>query len=747
MTGGTINPMLADLALILIVAGAVTIIFKALKQPLVLGYIIAGIFTGPYISFIPTATQVTNVEFWGKIGMIFLLFGLGLEFSLKKLKKVGGPGFITVFSEAVMMFAMGFLVGRVLGWGWVTSLFLGAMLSISSTSIIIKAFGDLGISGKKSSQLVFGTLICEDLIAILLLVMLPAIVVGKTFNGSELFNKAFFIGLFLVLWFTFGIYFIPTVYRKLRKLMTDETLIVVSLGLCLLMVVITVNANISEALGAFVMGSILSGTIQRDKIIQLTKPIKDFFGAIFFVSVGMLVDPSVLLHYWPHILLITLTVITMKPLSATIGYLFSGQTLKIAITSGMCLCQIGEFSYIIATMGRSLDVTPPYLYPVIVTVSILTTFVTPYWIKLGEPAFNFVYAHARPQWRDVIDRFGTGRQTLDRQTEWHKLIKSYLLRVSLYSAWLFFVFIFFTRFVNPLIASYIGVTRWSALLMFGATVSAMAPFLWALLRRKDSAGVYDKIWEDKKFARGPLLFMRAFKYIIAIIAISVPASIYITKSLGAIIVICAVVIICVVMSKKIKGYYGRIENHFLTNLHSEGGRSFVIPRDIADEMHIDKCSVGPNSFAAGKTIGEIHREKDTGALVIQILRGASIIDLPPKEQILYPADSVILLGSDTQIKSFSALAEDNITVPEDDNNPDRIEMKLFQFTMKGDSPLLGQQANITAIREKFKVLIVGVEKRDDDDFLRPTSSIIIEAGDTIWVVGSKKNVEACFNIT
>ncbi|MCI1721166.1 MAG: cation:proton antiporter [Bacteroidales bacterium] len=746
MTGGTINPMLADLALILIVAGVVTIIFKALKQPLVLGYIIAGIFTGPYISFIPTATQVSNVEFWGKIGMIFLLFGLGLEFSFKKLKKVGGPGFITVFSEAVMMFAMGFLVGRVLGWGWVTSLFLGAMLSISSTSIIIKAFGDLGLSGKKSSQLVFGTLICEDLIAILLLVMLPAIVVGKTFNGSELINKAFFIGLFLVLWFTFGIYFIPTVYRKLRKLLSDETLIVVSLGLCLLMVVITVNANISEALGAFVMGSILSGTMQRDKIIQLTKPIKDFFGAIFFVSVGMLVDPSVLLHYWPHILLITVTVITMKPLSATIGYLFSGQTFKIALTSGMCLCQIGEFSYIIATMGRSLDVTPPYLYPVIVTVSILTTFVTPYWIKLGEPAYNFIYAHAKPQWRTVIERLGTGKQTLNRETEWRKLIRSYSLRVILYSAWLFFVFVFFTRFANPFIASYIGVTRWTSLLMFAITVGAMTPFLWGLLRRKDNEGAFDKIWEDKKFARGPLLFMRVFKYIIAIIAVSVPASIYITRSTGAIIVICAIVIIYVEVSKKIKGYYSKIENRFLTNLQSEGGRSFAIPKDMAEEMHIDKCKVEPNSFAAGRSIGEIHREKDTGALVIQIIRGAVTIDLPAKEQVLYPEDSVILLGSDEQIKSFSTLSDNEPSIVQNEDNPDRIEMKLFQFTLGEKSQMVGQQANITSVREKFKVLIVGVEKKEGNDFLRPTSSIMLEEGDTVWVVGSKKNVEACFNL-
>lgn len=737
----SINPFLTDLALILVVAGVVTLLFKALKQPLVLGYIIAGIFTGPYISFIPTAAHIDTVEFWGKIGMIFLLFGLGLEFSFKKLKSVGGPGFITVFSEAVMMFAMGFLVGNILGWSWVTSLFLGAMLSISSTSIIIKAFGDMGLNGKKSSQLVYGTLICEDLIAILLLVILPALVISKTFSGTELMKKMVSISVFLLLWFTGGIYFIPTIYKKLRKYLTGETLLIVSLGLCLLMVVITLNANISEALGAFVMGSILSGTIQRDKIVAMTGPIKDFFGAIFFVSVGMLVDPSVLLHYWPHILLITVTVIIAKPISATIGYLFSGQTLKIAVTSGMCLCQIGEFSYIIATMGRSLDVTPPYLYPVIVSVSILTTFITPYWVRFGGPVYDFIYSHSRPQWKTVIDRLGTGKQTLNREAEWKELLRSYLMRVFIYSAWLFCVFVLFTRFVNPYIASFTGVSLWSAALLFLITIAAMSPFLWALLRRKDGDGAYDKIWADNKFARGPLLFLTASKYLIAVIAVSVVASMYITKSLGAIIIICAIVLAVILISRQLKGYYGRIENRFLSNLQSDGGRRFTIPRSMADEIHIDKCTVGSNSFLAGKTIGDVHREKNTGAFVIQTVRGGVTADLPANDSVIYPADSLVILGTDAQIRNFTALAKDDDAVLKRIENEDEIEMELFQITLDDKSPLVGDNANITAVRKKLGVLLVGVEKEGSNTFMRPTSAITVEKGDTVWVVGDKEKVK------
>ncbi len=743
----TINPMLLDLALILVVAGVVTIIFKALKQPLVLGYIVAGILTGPYVGFIPTATQVESVEFWGKIGVIFLLFGLGLEFSFKKLKKVGGPGIATVFSEAVVMFSMGFLIAKIFGWENITALFVGAMLSISSTSIIIKTFDDLKIGGKKSSQLVFGALICEDLVAILLLVMLPTFVISKAFSGVQLATKILTITVFLLLWFTGGIYFIPTIYKKLRKLMSDETLIVVSLGLCLFMVVVTLKANISEALGAFVMGSILSGTVQRDKIVNLIRPIKDFFGAIFFVSVGMLVDPSVLLHYWPHILLISAAVVFVKPLAATIGFLFSGQTLKIALPAGMCMCQIGEFSYIIASLGKNLGATPDYLYPVIVTVSILTTFVTPYWAKYGDSTFNFIYKHASSGWRNVIDRLGNGKNTFNQESRWRKLLVSYLSRVFILTTWMAFIILLFTKAINPflnnLVKSFypeIAGMLWLRLILFLLTIGAIAPFVWALLRLKDKEGIYDQIWADVKFARGPLLFLVAIKYIIAFMAVSFVASLYLTRSTGVIILICAVVIVFVVISQRVKGYYSKIEKNFLSNLDSEGGRRFIVPREMANEIHMEKCVVAQNSYLAGRSIGTVHRKKDTGALVIQLTRGSRIINLPGKDVVFYPSDSLLILGSDKQLGNFMALSRNIETDDITPENDDTIEMRLFQITLSENAPVVGHNANITSFRNDFGVLLVGVEKSDSDVFLRPNSTVSIEKGDTIWVVGNLEKV-------
>ena len=733
------NTLLSDLALILIVAGIVTVIFKKLNQPVVLGYIVAGLLTGPYITFIPTVTDTQNVEFWGKIGVIFLLFGLGLEFNFKKLKKVGGPGFITVFTEVVMMFCMGILVGRVLEWSWVTSIFLGGMLSISSTSIIIKAFDDMGVKNKKFTQMVFGALVVEDMVAILILVLLPALVLSKSFDGVELADKVANLALFLLLWFTGGIFFIPSIFRKLKQFLSDETITVVSLGLCFMMVVITINAGISEALGAFVMGSILSGTIQSEKIIKLTKPIKDFFGAIFFVSVGMLVDPAAIIQYWKQILLISAVIVTAKPLAATLGLLFSGQTLKNAILSGVCLCQIGEFSFIIVQMGLDHKVVPEYLYPVIVTVSILTTFITPYWIKLGEPLYNFVYNSVKPQWRTVIERLGTGRKTLNQESEWNKLLKSYILRLFIYIGWMLFVNIFFTQIIYPYIVKIFGEAMYIRIISFAINLSAMFPFLWGLLKRKDSDGAFDKIWQDQKFARGPLLFMMILKYLIAIIAISITSSFYIAMGYGAVLTLCALIISVVLVSKKIKNYYSQIETRFLTNLHSEGGRrSLVMPRELADEMHIEKVEVEPNSFIAGKTISQIHKSKNTGALVIQLLRGMDIIDLPVNTEIIFPMDILIILGTDKQILDFKEAAEEKIK-PRTGTSE---EMELFQITLHESSPMIGENANITHIREKFGVLLVGLEGEESNTFIRTTSATIIQPGDTVWVVGEKNRIMA-----
>ena len=360
--------LMKDLALILISAGIFTIIFKWLKQPLVLGYIVAGLLAGPYIDIFPSVIDTESINVWAEIGVVFLLFALGLEFSFKKLVNVGGTAAIAATTEVISMLVIGYCLGMALGWSTMDSIFLGGMLSMSSTTIIIKAFTDLGLRNQKFTGIVFGTLIVEDLVAILMMVLLSTIAATNNFTGEVMFESIIRVIFFLILWFVIGIYFLPAFFKKAKKLMNDETLLIISLGLCLGMVALSVKTGFSAALGAFIMGSILAETIEAEHIEHIIKPVKDLFGAIFFVSVGMLVDPAILVEYaWP-VIIITLVTIIGKAIFSSLGVLLSGQALKTSIQSGFSLAQIGEFAFIIASLGVSLQVIGDHIYPIIVAV-------------------------------------------------------------------------------------------------------------------------------------------------------------------------------------------------------------------------------------------------------------------------------------------------------------------------------------------------------------------------------------------
>ncbi len=411
-----IPALFSDLALILITAGVTTVIFKWLKQPLVLGYIVAGFLIGPHFTYFPVINDTNSVETWSEIGMVFLLFAIGLEFSFKKLKKVGGPGAIMVLTELIIMFTTGFFVGKLFGWQKMNCIFLGCMLSISSTSIIVKAFDDLKLKNEKFTTHVIGALVVEDLVAVILMVILSTLSVGNTFDGGELVLSMVKLMFFLIIWFVFGIYLIPSFLRLIRKFMTEETLVIIAIGLCFMMVMLANYAGFSSALGAFVMGSILAETLEADIIHKLITPIKNLFAAIFFVSVGMMVDPKILLEYtWP-VVIIALTVMVFKTLSATAGMLISGRDIHTSLKAGFCFCQIGEFSFIIASLGLSFKVIDEYLYPIIVTVSIITTFFTPYIIRLADPLYNWLNPRIPEKWKQAMTNYSEGFKVNDNTT-------------------------------------------------------------------------------------------------------------------------------------------------------------------------------------------------------------------------------------------------------------------------------------------------------------------------------------------
>lgn len=416
--------LIADLALILISASVITLLFKWMKQPLVLGYIIAGLLAGPYINIFPTVGDIENINIWAEIGVIFLLFALGLEFSFKKLMNVGSTAFITATTEVVSMLLIGFLVGQLLGWGTMNSIFLGGMLSMSSTTIIIKAFDDLGLRNQRFTGIVFGTLVVEDLIAILMMVLLSTMAVSQDFVGEDLLISVLKVVFFLILWFLIGIFVIPAFLKKAKKLMNNETLLIVSIGLCLGMVVLATYTGFSTALGAFIMGSILAETIEAEHIEHIIQPVKDLFGAIFFVSVGMLVNPAVLVEYaWP-VIIITLVTIIGKAIFSSFGVLLSGEPLNTSIKSGFSLAQIGEFAFIIAGLGVSLKVLDPFISPIIVAVSVITTFTTPYFIRLTNPFAEWLYKILPTKIQETLDRYASGKKTMNHDSDWKKLLKN-----------------------------------------------------------------------------------------------------------------------------------------------------------------------------------------------------------------------------------------------------------------------------------------------------------------------------------
>lgn len=476
-----IHSLIVDLTLITIYAGLTTLLCKKLKQPIVLGYVLAGIFAGPYFNFLPTVSDKEDLTLWADIGVIFLLFGLGLEFSFKKMLNVGKAAMITANANIIFMLFLGYNTGLLLGWSTMDSFFLGSMISMSSTTIIIKAFNDLNIKKQRFTDLVFGVLIVEDLVGILLLVLLPTIAMGSTINGTELALSTLKLIFFLILCFITGIYLVPTFLNKVEKLLSDEMLLLITISLCFGMVLLATSSGFSSALGAFIMGSILAETSLIERIEKNLQPLKDFFGAVFFVSVGMMVDPVMFITYAKPIFVITLIVILGKVTFSTLGFVASGQPLKTSVCGAFSLAQVGEFAFIIASLGMSLGVLSPKVYPIIVAVSVITTFLTPLMIKSADPAYKYLNKKLPESWLSYINKYASSATiTHNEERLWSALFKSYLLRLTLFSIILYSIIAFSTA-IRPFVRQIIPYRILANILMTFLTFLLMSPFLKALI--------------------------------------------------------------------------------------------------------------------------------------------------------------------------------------------------------------------------------------------------------------------------
>ena len=745
--------LVKDLALILISAGVFTIISKALKQPLILGYIVAGFLVGPHMGLFPTVTSTAEVKEWSDIGIIFLLFALGLEFSFKKLLKVGSSALITAMTQCVGMFILGFLVGEAIGWSNMESIFLGGMLSMSSTTIIIKAYDDLGYKDRPFAPLVFGALVFEDLIAVVLMVLLSTMAVSNKFAGGEMLMGLAKLVFFLILWFLIGIYMIPTILKKAHKYLNDEILLLVSLGLCFVMVSLASLAGFSEALGAFVMGSILAETLESEHIMDLTKGIKDLFGAIFFVSVGMMVDPHVIAEHWGTILILTITVMLGILFCSTSGAVLAGQGLDNAVHAGFSLAQLGEFSFIIAGLGVSLGVMRDFIYPVIITVSVITTFTTPYMIKAGTPAYEYLLKKLPEQFVAKINSFSSQERnnTAAAQNEWKRLIKQLALRVLLYGVILIAIDLGSHLFLDKVIISRLdGLSPFVRnLISVVVTLVVMSPFLVGIAISGEEINRSSiKLIKARQANVWPVISLALLRILIAMgFVLSVIAT-HFNLAFWTFLLILISGVAFFFIGRRSISKFTIVEDRFMANLNEkeqQQRRMAPVTSKVSDKMSrynvkTDMLTISPDSLYAGKQLRDLPFRHKSGVNIVKIVRGSRTIMIPTGTEMVFPYDKLLAVGTKEQLAEFRKDMNDNVFVqePAADALAPR-EFQLDSITLKEDSWLTGKTLLETDMRS-YGCMVISVVS-DGQVTTNPKPDYRFKAGDIVWLAGEKSACE------
>lgn len=728
-----LDPIISDLALILAVAGVTTLLFKWLKQPVVLGYIVAGFLcSGNFL--LQGVSNMGNVDIWAEIGIIFLLFSLGLEFSFKKLMNVGGPALMTALVVIVGMMCSGFMAGRALGWTSTDSIFLGGMLSMSSTTIIIKAFDDLGLRSQKFTSLVFGVLVVEDLFAVVLMVMLSTLFVQRAVEHVVIAEQLFKLIFFLILWFVVGIYLIPTFLKKIRKFLNQETLLVISLGLCLIMVVLATYAGFSSALGAFIMGSILAGTVQAESIEKVIAPVKDLFGAVFFVSVGMLVEPAMLVQYIVPIVFLTVVVIVGQIFYGTLGFLVSGQNLKIALQSSFSLAQIGEFAFIIASLGLSMGVTSSFLYPVAVAVSVVTTFTTPFIIRLSDPAYHRINRLIPKRMKALLARYSAGSQTVNSEREWMSLLKKSLLNMFIYCVLLDGVVwissSYYSPFVEERFEGFAG-----KLIATTTTILFMTPLLWGLAVRHLNRRLFVPLWNDPRFNHGLLVSLIVLRILLALMFVLTVVAHLSSYRWGALMAFAILLLLLALFWRRIKRGYLRFEQRFFTNLNEKDASTVVTTGNYrAKFLHMAKMTVSADSPLVGRCFRELDLRLRYGVTVVSVLRGSHRYNAPGASMVLMPSDEISVVGTDAQLSQFASKVEVPLSPV------DREEATMQKFSVGEHSVLIGMTVSQFGMMCRGACLIIGIE-RSDGSYVRPLGLVRFQPYDMVWIAGDRETIE------
>ncbi len=732
-------PMIVDLAFILGAAAVSTLIFSKLRQPVVLGYLIAGFVVGPHFPLWPTVIDKEGVAIWAEIGVIFLLFGLGLEFSFKKLAKVGKSAFIAATFEIITMSAVGYLFGRALGWKTMDSIYLGAILSMSSTTIIIRAFDEAGLKRKVFASLVFGILIVEDLMAILIMVILSALSVPGSFSGSNLAFLSARLVFFLLIWFLVGIYVVPSLLKRVRNLLSNEIMLIISISLCFMMVVLATTANFSAALGAFIMGSILAETQEGERIEHLMSSVKDLFAAVFFVSVGMMIDPQILQKHFGIVVMITVLTIVGKLLGSGFGAVLSGRSLKHSTQAGMSLAQIGEFSFIIASLGVSLNVVSDFLYPIVIAVSAVTTFTTPYMIRYSGPIYYWLEARIPKKLLDRLEQYEQAMLTNGKGKLLGLLWKTYGLLILLNSVVVLALGLAASKLVLPMLLLTFSDGPTVRFIACVATLIVCSPFLYGIVLKVPRKFPTEEALTLLRLSR--LQFgIVILKAILGLALVAVVINQFATTRLLPLVVLAMTPILILIFRKSIGRFYSNVESRFLKNLNAKELAEFEslaqLPQLAPWNASLVQVVVAPNARIAGQTLEECKFRTVTGATVAMIDRGRRRIFAPSRAERVLPNDEFFLIGTEDQIVAAQKL----IQTEEVNDQPAHDEMyNLESFVIEEGSRYENKTIKEIGLGEEFGGLIVGIE-RDGERILNPESAVELKARDLVWVFGHRTKI-------
>ncbi len=730
-----IESLIADLALILSLGAISAIIFKLLKQPVVLGYIVAGFLASPHFTFMPTVADDGNIKFWAQIGIIVLLFSLGLEFSFKKLLNVGGSAIITALIIVLGMTGVGFVTGRLLELSTINCLFLGGMLSMSSTTIIIKALGDLNMKTRKFVPGVIAVLIVEDLFAVVMMVVLSSVAINNTVDSGEMIQSILWLLFFLIVCFTVGMFVIPSLFNRFRKLISDELMLIISMGLCFLMAIFAVKSGFSMALGAFVMGSILAGTSKAEHIERVVQPVKDLFGAVFFISVGMMVNPSVIAQYWETIALLSIVVVVGMILFGTFGMLATGQPLKNAMESGFCLTQIGEFAFIIASLGMSLGVLHPALYPIVVAVSVITTFFTPFFIKSAVPCYNWVERMLPKRLSLLLNGYSRTASEGEKPRSnklWSAILKRYLIRMVLYTVITITLILLVREYFIPFMQGTVLGEKWGKFVATLVTLAGLSPFIYAIIAPPVKKSEREQlIASSGNVSYVPIVVMFLVGLLVAMeLLLGLFWGNY-SSTVSVVSVIVIMVLMAVVFAPVLRKRINEIETHFIGNFNERDLRRTGRNTSLVSDLHLAYIRVGQACPFAGEKLVNANLRHNYGVNVVSIQRGEQRYLIPTKEMRILPGDIIGIIGNDDQIQHLLPLVEAQEIAGA---RSAAGEVEFTHFTLSEESPLIGKSLAQARLHEDFSTLLISLQ-RGPENFISPSPELRFFPGDVLWIVG------------